>query len=139
MPKPKSEVQQQIDTAREILKPSPVRPNHIPRWFAQCLKPFRHKHDGTNMSFHRMREAVGGRWVDHYGSTLIVRREFGREVRTEQICFVSEPYGFRPDDARYLDELAKRTGVLWSLEANSWWYPGHTVRIVIEPPKATGA
>lgn len=27
----------------------------------------------------------------------------------------------------------KRAGVRWSLESNSWWYPGHTVRIIVQP------
>lgn len=126
--------QREIDTAREILKPTPVRLHHVPRWLAKRLRVYQRTWGGRKSptSGHglldeaRRKLAIPGHWLDHAGSTKIG----GVEV------FVSEPYGFTPDMARGLDQLSKDTGLEWWVESNSWWYPGHTVRIVICDPNS---
>lgn len=132
-----SDADREIAKRRAIFQPTPVNLHHIPRWFAQCLKPYRHRHDTTLEAFERMRRAVGDSWLDHWGSTKIVRRS-GQQL-SEETYFVSEPYGLSPQGVRALAELERVTGIRWSVEANSWWYPGRTLRIVIEPPRAAGS
>jgi len=136
----------EILEARALLRPTPVNLHHIPRWFLQALRPFRKRFGGRLESpfqgFENMRNALGGgqlgnAWLDHFGSTKLVRRHAGRERITDETVFVSEPYGLTPGGTLALAELTRLTGIRWSVESNSWWYPGHTIRIVFEPPTPT--
>ena len=99
----------QIEAARELLKPTPVRLHHTPRWARREFKLY-----GTKPS-----------WCDHWGST---------KLPDGRVAFVSEPYDISPGTLCEIDAIAKRHGWTWWLEALSWWYPGHTFRIVIVRP-----
>lgn len=128
-----SQTKQQIDAARLTLNPRPVKLHHIPQWFVRRLRVYRGRHATTSSGLLRaMLQSVGdaNHWLDHWGSST---------SRDGRPAFVAEPYGFGPEVAGALDKLAAETGLEWSVESNSWWYPGHTVRIEIYEPRVSGA
>ena len=136
----KNEVQERIDAARLLLKPSPVRLHHMPRWFVTALKPIREERRRGRLGSYVQDDLLafvgsGEHWLDHWGSTKAPVRRLGREGELREY-FVSEPYGFTAETAAGLNRLAEATGLVWSIESNSWWYPGATVRIVFEKPEA---
>jgi len=129
MTSPTQRQMEHISAARELFKPSPVRLHHVPDWLRRrMLKAFGSAHrdtSGWGVLNHALR---GGQdfWLDHWGTTTLPN---GHRA------FVSEPYGFTPEMARGLQEFCKPMGVSYYVSANSWWYPGWTVRIVIEEPE----
>jgi len=121
-----------IHQARTLLKPSPVRPCHLPGWFRRALlREFGSdgSSGGNSIIYHaidRVRDATRWRmnWLDHWGSTL---------YRGQRV-FVSEPYGVCPEGIREIAALAARCGCNWHLDPNSWWFPSKTIRILIYQP-----
>jgi len=67
-------------------------------------------------------------WLDHWGTSTENRFDCCAEAG---VCFVSEPYHFCGDTAKLLDALAKALDLTWHVLPNSYWYPGHTQRIVL--------
>lgn len=108
--------------ARELLKPSEVRLNHVPNWFRlRLLKAFKHPWGNTGGDA-ILSHAVDVHfrdpyWLDHWGST-----DNGK-------VFVSEPYNLSPENVAELDSFAKKLGVQWYISACSWWFPGQTIRV----------
>jgi hypothetical protein len=97
-----------IEQARALLGPSKVRLHHVPRWFAKS----------------RIISESGiwqGSWLDHFGSTTLAD---GRAA------FVSEPYHVTAAELAECQEIAARVGCDFWVSANSWWYPGVTIRLV---------
>ncbi len=123
-----------IENARELLKPSPVRIGHCPRWFASACRTALKKHDiyiepysGSDAVMFAVAEAVSGsstRWIDHWGSTV----HHGMEA------FVTEPY-LSIEDVASAVEMAKMLGLEIDISSNSWWFPGSTTRIAFLKPK----
>lgn len=110
----KSRAQQaHIDQARVLLKPLPVRLHHCPRWFrrAGVLGP---------------RRSYSAQWLDHWGS---VKLADGR------VAFVSEPYNVSAEDLAECEAIAAKIGALFTVDPNSWWFPGQTIRLVFVQPK----
>jgi hypothetical protein len=116
-----------IEAARDLLKPSPVRLHHVPRWLIQRIR----KHIGTVPMCHSGFDVVhqaacdtgSDSWLDHFGSTTINGRP----------AFVSEPYlGSRGivDAMRF----AERLMLEFDFSPNSWWYPGQTTRLIFQEP-----
>lgn len=124
-------LEKHIAEARALLRPSPVRPHHVPRWLATRLRSLRGRYCDRQRGYSasavlcEVVTATGGGWLDHWGSTTTGDRP----------CFVSEPYRFTAQDAASLDQIAESTGLRWYLSANSWWYPGSTIRVVIFVPE----
>ena len=118
--------QERFRQLRKLLKPTEVRLHHVPNWFRRrLLKVFGCSHGYTGGWFvldHARKQHFGdnARWLDHWGSTKY----------RSGTAFVSEPYQVSPETVALLDSFAKRIGVDWHLSANSWWYPGWTIRIL---------
>jgi hypothetical protein len=100
-----------IDQARAVLTPTKVKLSHVPRWFKKSglFGPGR----STNK-----------RWLDHWGSTKVNGEE----------AFVSEPYDIGSEALLECEEIAKRLGLVFYIDANSWHYPGRTLRLVFRRP-----
>lgn len=130
MPMATNGTRTKIQVLRELSDPSPVRPNHVPPWL--CRRLFAaygpcYGRRGSNLLAH-LRQRVS--WLDHCGST---RLPDGR------VAFVSEPYSVSADDLRSIAEIAALLNCEWWVTANSWWYPGHTLRIVLAQPVGTAS
>ncbi len=120
------QTQKQIDDARLLLKPSPVELHHVPDWFRRALlKAIGCCHGDTSGwgVLNYARQKFSWTWLDHFGSTTL----------GDRICFVSEPYNVNPAELQQVKDLAEKIGCQWYLCANSWWYPGSTLRIVFDP------
>jgi hypothetical protein len=134
----------QIDAARKLLEPSPVKLNHCPRWFKSKLTAYLKATKRTErgwidptFAFSQQLEAImdsfgeivdqqnihgmHDHWLDHWGSTTLAG---GRAA------FVSEPYGLSPQRAIRLQQLAEAIGLEFWICPNSWWYPGATIRLI---------
>jgi hypothetical protein len=116
-----------IQAARELLKPSPVRPG-VPNWFRlRLLKRF-----GAQWGTNGFAVLMGARandhwhWFDHYGRT----EWHGHE------CFVSEPYDIGATDVQQISELAAVLDCEWHISSNSWHFPGSTLRVLLYPKAA---
>ncbi len=123
-----SEQSERRRAVREILKPSPVRLHHVPNWLRlRMLRTYGCSH-GILSGWAVLHHATGDNrgWLDHCGSTLLPNG---------QRAFVSEPYGFSEQTAADLNAFCRPMGLRWSVKANSEWFPGSTVRIVIYPPE----
>ena len=115
---------------RELLKPTAVRSSHVPDWLRRELLKVYGCPNRDTAGFAVLQHATGDAlwsWLDHWGSTKI----------GDKLCFVSEPYDVSIEELSQIDSLARRIGCPWYLSPNSWWYPGRTIRIVIEPPRPT--
>lgn len=119
-------VQKQIEEARLLLKPTPVKIGHMPRWFAVGVRKAHGRlvyssAEATLMNGPYCRE----RWLDHWGSTDYHGKP----------CFVSEPYNLSLRAIEAIHDFCRDAGFEWRLCSNSWWYPGHTLRVLIYRPK----
>lgn len=126
-------VEARIAEMRRILKPSPVRLDHLPNWLRlRCLKVFGSPWHGGTCGWaarEAMRKAVDAQfshvtWLDHQGSTPMVGGG---------VAWVTEPYGDVERLAPVMSWLAHRLGCRWYVTSNSWWYPGFTVRGGLHP------
>jgi len=97
-----------ILAARRILKPTPVRIGHVPRWF---------KKSGAFGPYGE----ISSSWLDHYGST---------KLSDGRVAFVSEPYSVGADQILECEDIAKWLGLDFWVDPNSWWYPGYTIRLI---------
>ena len=128
-----NEWRRRLDSAREILQPTTVNLCHVPNWLRlRLLKEFGCR-DRSTSGFDVLQHASNihfcfpSDWLDHWGST-----EGGR-------VFVSEPYQVMPRVVALLDSFAKRLGIVWHIDANSWWNPGSTIRLAFYEHEETGA
>lgn len=112
-----------IQQRRDLMQPTPVRGAHVPKWLRLALirefKPERWQMDGESVLHHACPES---RWLDHWGSTTL---------HDGRLAFVSEPYHLTPFDIQQIDYVATAIKAQWWIDANSWWYPGRTIRVVI--------
>ena len=140
----KTETQQQIDAARKILKPTKVHLGEIPRWLSKRVTAYiNHNHvdGGYDLPEMRLRiviedvakkaglkeRAKYSYRLDHWGISE------GRYHCCPNNCFVSEPYGFCSYAAQIIEALCNALDLEHHVDANSWHYPGHTVRIILHP------
>jgi hypothetical protein len=136
-----------ITKARELLKPSPVRIHHVPKWLWRRLN--RQFADSYRVAYGPTSGQIDGMsillyaasmvskpnlpiWLDHWGST-VPQGEYGSTIN--KLCFVSEPYDFSSSCATEVDQFCQRLGIEWYLFANSWHYPGRTLRITMYEPQ----
>lgn len=118
-----SKQEQTIEKARLILKPSPVRLHHMPRWF---IAGVRRSHGRLlyNSAITTLENGPYCRtthWLDHWGST---------DYHGKQ-CFVSEPYNLSAEAIKAISDFCRDAGFCWEILSNSWWYPGSTLRLLI--------
>ena len=120
-----------IKAARELLEPTPLKKGKIPIWFSKKITKFAREHnidnDLSSVCWY-ISEQLGINnpwWIDHWGA--------GRDDRYNNtgICFISEPYGIGTDDLRLLDSLCDSMDISYYISANSYHFPGKTIRIVI--------
>jgi hypothetical protein len=116
-----------IQQARDLLKPTPVKQGHVPNWFRILLMREFGCDDGqtygSSVLYHAANSLTHTSWLDHWGSTRYRRLQ----------AFTSEPYNLDENDIKAIAEIARRCDCHWFLDANSWWYPGSTIRVVLYP------
>ena len=122
---------ERLDRAREILQPTEVNLHHVPNWFRRRLLRVFGCRDRSTRGFDVLQHAATvhfgfpANWLDNWGSTD------GSRV------FVSEPYQVSPRVVALLDSFAKRLGIKWHIDANSWWNPGSTIRLALYESQET--
>jgi hypothetical protein len=141
-----------IQQLRDLLRPTRVRPQHIPTWLRDHLQSLHaegiiqtYPGFGPMDLFAAAVDLANGenhsviRWLDHWGSTRISTPNGHLEP------FVTEPYCYSVDDGytkdremwQPLHRFADILGGNYLIDANSWHYPGRTIRILFFPPKRT--
>lgn len=129
-----------IEEARRLHQPTPVKQNHVPRWLRSRLLeafregraskawlPYRHCTRGESLLWalaDHLRTEYGGSWLDHWGSTT---------MHGEQV-FVAEPY-LNPNHLENARRFADVLDLDFRIDANSWWYPGSTTRLIFRQRK----
>ena len=112
-----------IREARKLLKPTEVKLHKVPGWFRkQLLKTTGCSHGltaGWSVLQHAIDKADAHMLFDHCGSTVL---------STGTPAFVAEPYGGDVRQVTKAIRFAELTGLDVHISANSWWYPGQTVR-----------
>lgn len=114
-----------INALRKLLKPGEVRLHHLPSWVGNALrKAFKQRKydDPVSCLFNAFRgmESI----VDHWGS-IDPASDLAFRLRP----FVLEPYSISAERLARCEEVARVCGANVVVEANSWWYPGRTIRI----------
>lgn len=123
-----SDQEARIWESRDLLTPEPVKLHKFPVFLKKALrqagfKSFRGAY-GENILWDAAEQFGSTSWIDHWGEATI----WG------VVCYVSEPYHVTEADHVCLRKLCEATGMRYQVFANSWWYPGHTFRVVIRPP-----
>ena len=127
-----------IAHAREVLRPSKVKINHMPGWLTKRMLVAKKagkfsslflSRSGSNMMVEILAAMPRlSHWADHFGSTILARGGKGpREF------FVAEPYGLTEQSALGAIQFAEMLDLGIEIDANSWHYPGSTVRIIFWP------
>ena len=103
-----------IEASRKLLKTSPVKLAHVPTWMKNAIRKVDPDHPllvGTSQQG----------WLDHWGSI------------SQAQMFVSEPYtyNFHTSTILEIEAFCRRFGFTYAISANSWHYPGATIRIII--------
>ena len=121
---------QEIERLRELLRPSPVKVNHVPDWLRKrvlrALGPWG-RHDLLD-GFSVLQAAIQKLGIgpfDHFGST----------TWHGIAAFVSEPY-CATSDVVGAALFAERLDLEFRIEPNSWWYPMQTTRLLFTLPRA---
>ena len=96
----------------------------MPNWLRKrLLRAFGGRYGSSGLAaLMAAQQALGDTngWLDHYGVTT----EQGKAV------FVSEPYDLMPNGIEGIVRFAKACGCEWYVTADSYWFPGRTVRVV---------
>lgn len=103
------ECMQRIEERRSVMKPTKVEKGERPKWL-----PKRALRDDV------FTQAINNGWAEHYGTTQYNGNTY----------FVCEPYDLSHNEMEAVETFASKYGLLWRLDANSWHYPGYTIRIV---------
>jgi len=112
----------EIAALRAFYKPTAVHLNHVPNWFRLSLLRSFGCSRGDTSAFGLLHYVLGrAGWLDHCGSTVL---------HDGRVAFVSEPYSLSPLESLICDSLADELGCNYWPDANSWWFPGRTTRIV---------
>ena len=119
-----------IKRARKLLCPSEVKTGRIPRWMRTKLQALQRQ--GIINSCHKdfyledLKRVADGEqspirsWLDHWGWTDWNFHE----------CFVAEPYGLDEGAMKSIARFAELLDAEYCISANSWHYPGSTIRIL---------
>lgn len=127
-----------IKARREILQPTPVALNRVPRWLRLRL-----------LAATRGRRALGASvsglslWGDAQLMFGIRFDHFGTTTYCGKPAFCSEFYDLVFAEMSRIETLCRAIGCEWTLQANSWWYPGETLRVILfeadDPSGSEGA
>ena len=122
------ETEREIQARRRVMKPSEVDLHHVPNWFRRRLLKAYGCSDRDTAGWAVLchaRDANDWTWLDHHGSTKW----------DGQPAFVSEPYGVTAKELQQVADMCERCGLFYRVSANSYWYPGSTIRILIFEPE----
>lgn len=112
-----------IESARDLLKPTPVRIG-LPNWFRRRLLAAYGCNHGLTSQWavldHLRETAKPSTWLDHVGTT----------TWHKQPCFVAEPYHLALAEVQSLARVAEDCGCQYKILANSWHFPGQTLRVL---------
>lgn len=112
-----TETDVKIAEARRILRPSPVQLRKIPAWFKRAIRPLFGSAEERELL--RIPRGFPVR-LDHWGATTWNGRP----------AFVTEVYDLNAEDLLNAQTFAERIGCCWRVSANSWHYPGQTIRLL---------
>jgi hypothetical protein len=131
----KGDVKSYIASVRELLKPTPVRLHHVPQWLNVAVSRVA-KAQGWKIPAN-MDHPVRFGWcldqlgadgckglsgsLDHFGSWKAGKRE----------GFCGEPYQLNAREIAAWEAFAELAGLECYVSADSWWYPGWTLRISV--------
>lgn len=112
--------------------------NTFPRWMRPRVtyavkqgmlpKPFLPLCNGWHAMQHALNH-LGGDWADHCGRIV---QDDGTQL------LISEPYQLLSDGHEQLEALCWTLGLTYRVDAQSWWFPGRTLRIVIQEANPNG-
>jgi hypothetical protein len=113
-----------IEQARKVLEPKRVRKEHIPQWLKTRMRCYLRAQGKPYGDFYSAVVGIVGSFsfLDHYGTI-----DSGN-------VFVSEPY-LLPQHVILAEAFASRLGILFSIDANSYHFPGRTTRLRFQEPK----
>jgi hypothetical protein len=115
-----------IQQARELLRPTPVQVRSMPEWFAQRLRAA-YGHSDPQKALDSLTDRFAARrehLFDHAGTSIIPSRFVDPE------CYVAEPYGIDSATCILISRLCGDLGCYYEIDANSWHYPGRSIRVV---------
>jgi hypothetical protein len=130
----RSKTDQVIKAARKVLEPTRVKQGRVPKWLKDRLKQAQKEGRlGATHPWESLLQAAadasgGHHWLDHWGTTMWGGHEW----------FVSEPYNLDWDILQELQKFAEILGQRFRIDANSWHYPGRTIRIMLAGPGKEG-
>ena len=130
---------QQCYEARNLLTPTEVNSGKFPRWLAkrirERLKVPSQTYNGRDLIDFALKEIARlansshtMNFLDHWGTT-----KFYSDGR---VSFVSEPY-LSPEQVLSAYEFAKFLDLEFSIESNSWHFPGSTTRLLFTEKKVS--
>ena len=129
MTTPEKKQEETINAVRRLIQVKEPVLHRIPSWLTKRLRAFgRRQHVGGYSAEMIMQSYMpcSMHWLDHWGTLK------PGCCCSDAAAFVSEPYGLTDKDAKEVTRFCEALGGLsWHVEADSWWYPGSTVRIVI--------
>ena len=110
-----------IDAARKLLKPNPVAKGETPEWLQKILDDVY-----GGLPFSSVMKSCGSHYrVDHWGTSKGDYRDCPDD------CFVMELYGVCTEELVATEKFCDRHNLSFYTHANSWHYPGKTIRIAI--------
>jgi len=91
----------------------------------EAYGPTQHRETSAKalMYSHISRHCSSRRWLDHEGTTEIDGETY----------FVSEPYFRVGDDFSELERFLNKMDCELISDPKSYWYPGHTIRLIFKP------
>jgi hypothetical protein len=118
---------------RELLETEPLNCSRPPIWLRAAVKQAisdgrlpknKCPINSARAAFDHATKALGHSWADHVGS---LKDSDGIEL------LVSEPYAERinGDSLAQLDRFCRALDTSYLISANSEWYPGRTLRIIV--------
>jgi hypothetical protein len=134
-----------IADARLLMKPGEIKLYKTPTWLSKRLRDWRRsKHMTTmpaSMLLTQTAESLitpGQTWLDHWGTSDVGPYSccFSKLRSDKALNLISEPYTFGSDQSKMLDHFCRELGgLVWHVSSNAWWYPGHTIRVIIHEKK----
>lgn len=128
--------QEEINELRTLLNPSPVKQQRIPKWLRTKLRAAKRAGKIELLEYESRNDyalvtaaahAASGSgwgthgWLDHWGTT---------ETCLHDELFVCEPYELGADALQSVAKFAELLGINYEVHANSWHFPGKTIRIL---------
>ena len=110
-----------VEERRQLLQPMEVKIGTIPTWLRERLLAAESDGRLSGNSGSLLEEAGGA--IAHWGTSVAFRKE----------DFVCEGFGFNGEGTKRAQAFADLLDLTWHVSANSWLYPGKSIRIVFIP------